>query len=153
MMLQVSLIELNAFAKTFWDLTKDTKIFAFHGTMGAGKTTTIAALCRSKGVSDAIASPTFSIINEYRFVENDTAKKMFHMDLFRLKDDEEVMQAGVEDCINSSEICLVEWPEKAPFLFDQDTVHVLIQPVNETVRQIEILTAAEWTNHTIAEQL
>jgi tRNA threonylcarbamoyladenosine biosynthesis protein TsaE len=120
--------------------------------MGAGKTTTIAALCRYKGVRDAVASPTFSIINEYSFTENDIQKKIFHIDLYRLKDEEEVVQTGVEDCISSGEICFVEWPEKAPFLFDENTVHVVIQPVSEIVRQMEILTHRQFSNH-ITEQL
>ena len=121
--------------------------------MGAGKTTTIAALCRSKGVKDSLSSPTFSIINEYSFVENGLAKKIFHIDLYRLNGEEEVQQTGVEDCVYSNEICFVEWPEKAPFLFDENTVHVVIKQSSEGVRLVSILSREEYLRSTMKEQL
>ncbi|MFL5808776.1 MAG: tRNA (adenosine(37)-N6)-threonylcarbamoyltransferase complex ATPase subunit type 1 TsaE [Flavisolibacter sp.] len=138
MQFNVSLNELNAFAKEFWSHVHDKKVFAFHGEMGAGKTTIITALCRSKGVTDTIGSPTFSIINEYLFLESGRSKKIFHIDLYRLKDNEEVIQAGVEDCVFSGELCVVEWPERAADLFVEDTVHVFIKTVSETTRSVEI---------------
>lgn len=134
----LSLEDLNRFAEQFWSYVKDAKVFAFHGEMGLGKTTVIAALCRQKGVKDGIASPTFSIINEYYFIENKIEKKIFHIDLYRLKDEEEVIQAGVEDSIYSGWVCLVEWPEKAPHLFDRQTVHVFIEVVSEIKRLVKI---------------
>lgn len=138
MLLHVSLNELENFAGRFWTYNKGKKLFAFHGQMGAGKTTIISALCRYRGVNDVTGSPTFSIINQYSFTENGEIMKIFHIDLYRLKDEEEVVQAGVEDCIFSGSICMVEWPEKAPDLFDEETVHVFIEPVSESERRIEI---------------
>src|SRR5919106_824354 len=114
MLFYIPLNELEAFAGKFWNYVKEAKLFAFHGDMGAGKTTIISALCHYKGTKDAIGSPTFSIINEYSYVENGENKKIFHIDLYRLKDEEEVVQAGVEDCMYSGSICMVEWPDKAP---------------------------------------
>ena len=134
----VSLDELNAFAENFWSYVKDAKVFAFYGPMGAGKTTTIAALCHYKGVRDGVASPTFAIINEYVYAEQGTEKKLFHIDLYRLNDAEEVLQTGVEDCLFSGAICFVEWPEKAPHLFDEQTVHVQIEPVDKNTRRLKI---------------
>jgi tRNA threonylcarbamoyladenosine biosynthesis protein TsaE len=122
----VSFEGLNDFAAQFWEMAKDRKVFAFHGEMGAGKTTIIEALCRSKGVRDVMGSPTFSIINEYVYPENRQEKLIYHMDLYRLKDEQEIIQAGVEDCIYSNEICFIEWPEKAPHLLDDSVVHVYI---------------------------
>lgn len=150
MQLQVTLTNIDDFAQKFWQLAGDNKVFAFHGTMGAGKTTTIAALCRHKGVKDALGSPTFSIINEYSFTENGAQRKIYHIDLYRLKDDEEVVQTGVEDCVYSGEICFVEWPEKAPYLFEADAMHVVIEPVNETERKINILSAEAYLQHSLA---
>ena len=138
MLFHVSLNELEKFAAEFWNYVKDCKVFAFHGEMGAGKTTIISALCHYKGTKDIIGSPTFSIINEYDYNENGDDKKMFHIDLYRLKDVEEVVQAGVEDCIYSGSICMVEWPDKAPGLFDENTVHVFIELRSETERNIRI---------------
>jgi tRNA threonylcarbamoyladenosine biosynthesis protein TsaE len=138
MILPVSINKLNDFAMAFWDYVNGEKCFAFHGPMGAGKTTLIEALCRKKGVKDVMGSPTFSIINEYAFLENGAEKLIYHIDLYRLKDEQEIVQTGVEDCIYSNEICFVEWPDKAPELFDENTVHVFIEPVNETERTVKI---------------
>ena len=134
--------ELDGFALRFWRAVEDATVVLFHGSMGAGKTTTIAALCRAKGVHDAVSSPTFSIINEYQYKEHGVLKKLFHIDLYRLKSEEEVVQAGVEDAVYSGALCFIEWPEKAPHLFDQKALHVIIEPVSETQRSLTILTDA-----------
>lgn len=138
---KVSLEEIDEFAKAFWESVRDKKVFAFDGEMGAGKTTTITALCRAKGVREHVSSPTFSIINEYSFGEGDNEKKIFHIDLYRLKNEEEVVQAGVEDCIFSGEICLVEWPGKSPSLMQQ-AVPVSIEANEDGTRTINITIAS-----------
>jgi tRNA threonylcarbamoyladenosine biosynthesis protein TsaE len=132
---RVSLEHLDEFAGRFWDAVKGVKIFAFHGEMGAGKTTIISALCHYKGTTDVTGSPTFSIINEYRTIEGE---RIFHIDLYRLKDEEEVMQAGVEDCVYSGAVCMIEWPGKAPHLFDENSIHVYIETVSENERKLTI---------------
>jgi tRNA threonylcarbamoyladenosine biosynthesis protein TsaE len=138
MLFHFSLKEINEFADQFWNCVNDARVFAFHGQMGAGKTTIIEALCRSKGVRDAMGSPTFSIINEYAYNENNIEKTIYHIDLYRLKDEQEIIHTGVEDCIYSKEICFVEWPDKAPQLFYENTVHVYIEAANETERKVKI---------------
>lgn len=153
MLLQVSIHQLDDFAQRFWAIVKDTKVFAFHGQMGAGKTTVIAALCRYKGVTELPSSPTFAIINEYRFGGTGGEQTIFHIDLYRLKNDEEVMQTGVEECVESGHLCFVEWPGKAPYLFDQNALHVVIEPVNETERSVKILSASAYNAQSVAEQL
>ncbi len=134
----VSINQLKDFAASFWQLVEDKKVFAFHGEMGAGKTTIIKALCKAKGVTDIISSPTFSIINEYRFSENEKERIIYHMDLYRLNSMEEILQAGVEDCIYSEQICFIEWPEKAPQILDQTTVHIIIEIVDDNTRSLKI---------------
>jgi len=121
-------------AARFWKEIDDKKLLAFHGNMGAGKTTFIHALCEAKGVKDVIGSPTFSIINEYYFPSG----KIFHIDLYRLKDEEEAIRAGVEDCLYSDHICFVEWPDKAPGLFPTNTVHVFIEVKDSETRDLTI---------------
>jgi tRNA threonylcarbamoyladenosine biosynthesis protein TsaE len=142
MMFLASLGQLKEFARQFWNTVGDAKVFAFHGVMGAGKTTIIATLCHFKGTDDVVSSPTFSIINEYSFSENGTWKKIYHLDLYRLNSLEEVIQAGVEECLYSGEICMLEWPEKAPELLEDSTVHVFIEPVTEDSRRIKVETPA-----------
>ena len=107
--------------------------------MGAGKTTFIHALCDAKGVKDRVSSPTFSLINEYEYDagENQPKKKIYHIDLYRLRDEEEARQAGIEDCLDGGQICLVEWPEKAPDLFPPDTFHVTIEVIDEQTRSLQ----------------
>jgi tRNA threonylcarbamoyladenosine biosynthesis protein TsaE len=128
------LIDIKDAATRFWQAIGDSKVIAFHGNMGAGKTTFIHALCEIKGVKDVIGSPTFSIINEYYFPSG----KIFHIDLYRLKDEEETIRAGVEDCLYSDHICFVEWPEKAPGLFPSDAVHVFIEVEDLETRRLTI---------------
>ena len=106
---------------------------------GAGKTTLVHALCEAKGVKDVVGSPTFAIINEYAFNEGGTeAGKIFHIDLYRLQDEEDAIRAGVEDCLYSDHICLVEWPERAPGIFPDNTAHIYINVVNSSTRRLRI---------------
>ena len=138
MELRYSLSDIKEVASQFWKLAGNSSVFAFHGNMGAGKTTFIHALCDVKGVEDVVGSPTFSIINEYVYTSNGDKKKIFHIDLYRLKDEEEAIQAGVEDCLYSDHICLVEWPDRSPGIFPEDTVHVYIDTIDSSVRRIRI---------------
>lgn len=148
MQFEVSLQTIDDFANKFWQYVNDARVFAFHGEMGAGKTTIISALCRAKGVKDTIGSPTFSIINEYSYIESGQIKKIFHIDLYRLKDEEEVIQAGVEDVVYSGDIVMLEWPEKAPHLLDEKTVQILIRSLNQNNRQLEV-TLPSWLSSSI----
>ena len=137
-MVTVSFPDLPAFAQQFWQQAGNTKVFLFHGEMGAGKTTIIEALCSAKGVKERMGSPTFSIINQYAYMDNGEEKTIYHIDLYRLKDEEEIINAGVEDCVYSGDICLVEWPQKAPHLFDERSAQIFIDTVDETHRSIKI---------------
>ena len=140
-MATVSLDQLNEFAKSFWQQVGDARVFLFYGEMGVGKTTIIEALCSSKGVKERMGSPTFSIINQYVYRETREEKTIYHIDLYRLKDEEEIIQAGVEDCVYSGAICMVEWPQKAQDLFDENAVQIFIEPVDDMHRQIRLAYA------------
>lgn len=150
MVYQVALQRLERFAEQFWKEAGNGKIFAFHGAMGAGKTTIIGALCRYKGVQDTVSSPTFAIINEYSYKEGTVDSSIYHIDLYRLNTEQEIMQTGVADCLESGAICFVEWPQKAPFLFDAHTVHVVIDVVSAEERSIKILHATTFPFLSIA---
>jgi len=130
--------QLKQTAEAFWKMAPDVRTIAFHGNMGSGKTTFIHALCDARHVKDVVGSPTFSIINEYYFLENGTEKKIFHIDLYRLRDEQDAVQAGVEDCLYSGDICLVEWPARAEGIFPEDTARVEIQVMDPHTRIIHI---------------
>jgi tRNA threonylcarbamoyladenosine biosynthesis protein TsaE len=130
--------QLTTAANQFLQIAGNAKIFAFHGEMGAGKTTFIHALCDVKGVKDVVGSPTFSIINEYEYDCDGTKRLLFHIDLYRIKDEAEAIQAGVEDCLYSGQICFVEWPDKAPGIFPSDTMHLNLSVIDSQTRRLSI---------------
>jgi tRNA threonylcarbamoyladenosine biosynthesis protein TsaE len=132
MEISFQLQDIRLVAEKCWQQFPLQKVFAFHGGMGAGKTTFIHALCDVKGVTDTVGSPTFSIINEYRY----PGGKIFHIDLYRLRDEEEALRAGVEDVLYSGEICLVEWPDRAPGIFPPDTVELRIEAIDPDTRKL-----------------
>lgn len=133
MELRFQLQEIESAARVFWQTFPQQTVFAFHGDMGAGKTTFIHALCSAKGVTDTVGSPTFSIINEYRY---GSGEKIYHIDLYRLKDEEEAIRAGVEDVLYSGAICFVEWPNRAPGIFPMETVQLRLDIIDPETRKI-----------------
>ena len=126
-------------ALVFWETFPNKKIYAFHGSMGAGKTCFIHALCAVKNVKENVSSPTFSIINEYSY----PGGILYHLDLYRLKDGREAIRAGVEDCLYSGEICLVEWPERAAGIFPEDTLEIFLDIRDENTRIIRVPSRIE----------
>jgi tRNA threonylcarbamoyladenosine biosynthesis protein TsaE len=114
----------------------EAKVIAFTATMGMGKTTLINELCKQLGVMDATSSPTFSIINEYKTATNQI---IYHVDLYRVKDVEEAIQAGVEDILYSGNYCFVEWPQVANDILPADTIFIETKMISESEREILIL--------------
>lgn len=138
MELSYHLNDIRKAASKFLDVSGDKRIFAFHGGMGIGKTTFIHAICDALGVKDVVGSPTYSLINEYIFAGNSGPGKVYHIDLYRIKDEKEAMLAGVEDCFYSEAYCFIEWPEKAGRLIPPETVHVYINVIDEKTRALNI---------------
>jgi tRNA threonylcarbamoyladenosine biosynthesis protein TsaE len=115
--------ELHTIASALIEYHKDKRIFAFHGEMGAGKTTFIKTICSYLKVTDTVSSPTFAIVNEY--LTNDSGN-VYHFDLYRIKSWTEMLEIGYEDYFYSGNYCLLEWPEKIVNLLPEETVHVHI---------------------------
>jgi len=127
--------EIEAVADWFWEQCGNFKVIAFYGEMGVGKTTLIHQLCKTKGIKDAVSSPTFSLINSYKMPSGST---LYHIDLYRIKDEEEAREAGMEDAIYSGEICMVEWPEKALGIFPETRVDVILTLNPDYTRHIKL---------------
>ncbi|MBQ8486044.1 MAG: tRNA (adenosine(37)-N6)-threonylcarbamoyltransferase complex ATPase subunit type 1 TsaE [Prevotella sp.] len=103
------------------------RVFAFYGSMGAGKTTFIKAVCETLGVKDVITSPTFAIVNEYTIDHSPLpTDQVFHFDFYRIKKLEEVYDMGYEDYFYSGALCFIEWPELIEELLPEDAVKVSI---------------------------
>lgn len=130
-----SLESIDAAAKEFSQALGENRIVAFYGSMGAGKTTFISALCRYFGVEDDVCSPTFTIVNEYRAADGDS---IFHFDFYRIDSLKEAVDIGFEEYLYSGSLCLIEWPEKVEQLLPQETMNVRITATGDDSRIIEI---------------
>jgi len=131
-----SLNELTAVAEEIV-ATAPHKILLFYGEMGVGKTTLIKELCKVLGVEDIASSPTFSLVNEYKTNTNET---VFHFDFYRIEDEEEAYDMGIEDYFYSNNWCLVEWPENIKNLLPLDTVSISINLLENGQRNIQLKT-------------
>lgn len=130
-----TLDEIENAANLFINLLQNYKIITFNGDLGAGKTTLIASVCKLLGVAETVTSPTYSIIQEYR---TKTENIIYHLDLYRIKSVPEAIDAGVEDCLESGEICLVEWPEKASVLFSEKIVRASLETLSANKRKLVV---------------
>lgn len=127
--------DLPRAAKEFKAALGNHTVIAFHGEMGAGKTTFIKALCAEFGVTDNVASPTFAIINEYLTPSDET---IYHFDLYRLETIADLQNIGAEDYFYSGNLCLIEWPDIAEPLLPGDTLHVTITVLPDKTREIRL---------------
>ena len=131
-----NLENIHETAKAFIASMDDRTVFAFHGAMGAGKTTFIKAICEELGVEDVINSPTFAIINEYR--SDTTGELIYHFDFYRVNKLSEAEEIGTEDYFYSSALCFIEWPEKIEELLPGDVVNVTISENPDGSRTVEM---------------
>lgn len=137
-------ITLRETATQILSFAKDKKIFCFYGELGAGKTTLIKEICKQLGVIDSGSSPTFSLVNEYRYSasalhngKDVSGASVFHFDLYRVKNESEIYDIGYEEYFFSENYCFIEWPEKIERLLPKGIVKVRIE-VNNSEREISI---------------
>ncbi len=133
-----TLNEVGNAAQQLWAWAAGSRVFTFSGSLGASKTTFIHALCDTLGVTDPVSSPTFALINEYRFREEDGERKILHMDWYRLRSADEAVDAGMEAALrDSGAICFIEWPEQAPELLQGiPRIRIRIQHTGEWEREL-----------------
>jgi len=115
------------------------KVILFHADMGVGKTTLIKRIAGLLGVENATNSPTFSIVNEYK---TQTGQLIFHFDLYRIENEEEAYDMGMEEYLESGNWCFIEWPEKISSLYPLEYTEVFIHILSDESRKLTIV------NHT-----
>jgi len=125
--------QINSVAAAIWKEGKKHSVWAFYAPMGSGKTTFIHSLCQLLGVGSNVSSPTYAIINQYQAKDQAV---IYHMDWYRLKNEQDALNAGVEEPLLSGNTCFVEWPENAIRLLPDNTFHIKIEILNESTRRI-----------------
>lgn len=122
-----SIEDLPRAAKEFIDAVGHRKVFAFSAEMGSGKTTFISAVLQAMGVGHVEGSPTYSLVNVY---DSQMFGRLNHFDLYRIEDEEEALDIGIEEMLYSDDICFIEWPEKIENLLPDNVIWSYIR-VNE----------------------
>jgi tRNA threonylcarbamoyladenosine biosynthesis protein TsaE len=126
---------LSAASRRLLEFAQGKKILAFYGSMGAGKTTIIKAVCKVLGAVDIVSSPTFTLVNEYKTSQGDS---LFHIDFYRIKKKEEVFDFGIEEYLSSGSYCFMEWPELVEDILPPETVRIKISVGENQERILEI---------------
>ena len=119
-----NLNDLSQVADRILEYTSFSKKYIFYGEMGVGKTTLIKELSLQLGTVDIVSSPTFSIVNEYAI--ND-AQKIYHFDFYRLENESEALDIGINEYFASDNYCFIEWPERIPSLVEDDMIVIKIK--------------------------
>lgn len=132
MTLTYELSEIDSIAVQLLSEVKS-KTLLFYGEMGAGKTTLIKALVKALGSNDSVSSPTFSLVNEYHSHQG----RIFHFDFYRIDDENEALDMGIEDYLNTDSWKLIEWPQKIENLLETDMQKVEVLIENETTRKLK----------------
>jgi len=128
------LADLDEAARRLLDEGQDRSVWLFNGDMGAGKTTLIKALCRALGVVSVVQSPTFGIVNEYT---TQNADSVYHFDCYRLRNEAEALDIGIEEYFDSGDYCFVEWPERIEALWPSTYYQISISADTIGSRVIE----------------
>jgi tRNA threonylcarbamoyladenosine biosynthesis protein TsaE len=138
--LVTDLLKITLAAEEILHYAADRKVFTLTGDLGAGKTTLTQAVCKALGVRENVTSPTFSLVNEYSYLDKNGQEQLFrHLDLYRLKSLDEALDIGIEDYLEDGQYCFIEWPEIIEPLLPNDVVKINITILNDSSRKILIL--------------
>lgn len=132
--------EMQLVAAELAEIINQFKVVTFSGNLGAGKTSLVKMLCHLWGVQETVSSPTYALVNQYNANHAKTGPVIYHIDLYRVKDEEEAFDAGIEDHLYSGNLCLVEWPEKAIGIIPKGALAVEISYVDDGQRHIRVLS-------------
>lgn len=132
----VKLNQLSEAAENIFNIANGGKKMVFIGEIGAGKTTLIQELCRQLGVEGTVTSPTFSLVNEYATKDGEC---IYHLDLYRLKDEQEALDIGIEDYLYSGHYCFIEWPEIIENQLTEDVIRIKLSVIDDSTRKMIFL--------------
>jgi tRNA threonylcarbamoyladenosine biosynthesis protein TsaE len=130
--------ELPLVATKLSEFVSSYHLFTFEGDLGAGKTTLVKAICEILGVRDKVASPTYALVNQYQASKESRNFAVFHIDLYRLESAEEAYHAGVEEILQTNDLCLVEWPQRLPELLEGRRIEVKLHATASGLRRIQV---------------
>jgi len=128
-----TLDKLPSIATKLIKLAKDKKIILFYAEMGAGKTTLIKEIIKQLGVTDNVSSPTFSLVNEYQNTNNEL---IYHFDFYRIEDETEALDIGIDDYFYKDAWCFIEWPQNINSFLPKNAITVNIKIIDEITRAI-----------------
>jgi tRNA threonylcarbamoyladenosine biosynthesis protein TsaE len=129
-----SLDEINEVAQKILSQNPK-KVILFNGNMGVGKTTVIKSLAKNLGVNDATSSPTFSLVNEYQIANN---QFVYHFDVYRLKNETEALDMGIDEYLYSGNWCFIEWAENIPNLIPDEHSTITIKQLPDGKRHLTL---------------
>ncbi|MCS7018812.1 MAG: tRNA (adenosine(37)-N6)-threonylcarbamoyltransferase complex ATPase subunit type 1 TsaE [Cytophagales bacterium] len=127
--------ELENIAREITQFADGHTIWLFEGNLGAGKTTLIQAIGRAWGIRENISSPTFSLVNEYVLPDG---SPVFHFDFYRLKNEAEAIDIGVDEYFYSGSYCLIEWGSRIATLIPPNHLLIRINVENDFSRTIDL---------------
>jgi tRNA threonylcarbamoyladenosine biosynthesis protein TsaE len=128
-----SIDEIEDVAKKILSLNLNSKIYILYGNMGSGKTTLIKSIVEKLDIDSVANSPTFSIINEYY-----NGDKIYHFDLYRIKDMDELLDIGIEEYVNGSNICFIEWPDLVIEMLPKNYNTLKLEVISNNERKLTI---------------
>ena len=131
-----SINELEEVVKALLNFSAGRKKIMFYGEIGAGKTTFIKNICKHLGVKEAVVSPTFSLVNEYTYHDESLQSEQYvnHLDLYRLKNEQEALDIGIEDYLYDDDYCFIEWAEIIEHWLPDDLVKIYINIFEDSGR-------------------
>lgn len=126
--------ETEAYGAELWSTLPEKTIIFLRGSLGAGKTTLVRGFLRAAGFKGAVKSPTYTLVEEYYI----SGRKVFHFDLYRLKDPEELEWIGIQDYFAENAVCFIEWPEMGAGMLPEADMEIEITPKNQA-RVLQVL--------------
>lgn len=129
-----SLDEIDTIAQKVLDSSIN-KVVLFSGNMGAGKTTFIKNLAKKLGVTNTTSSPTFSLVNEYITINN---QLIYHFDFYRIKNEAEALDMGVDEYLYSGHWCFIEWAENIPNLIPKNHSIISLKELPDGKRVLKL---------------